>query len=187
MKRSGLDKRGGFKKKIGFKARTGFKKKTGLENGNGLKHVHKRRSTASKRNNNSDPRSNEIHKCDRAFSTYIRISSSDARGICKCFTCEYSGFWKRDGIECGHFKSRQHLATRWMILNANPQCTRCNQMLDGNLEPYKEALLEVHGDNILDYLEEESNKITSLSVEDVRDIRLKIEARLKKVKEEKGL
>jgi hypothetical protein len=65
------------------------------------------------------------------YSRYNRLLHSDDNGYCKCYTCEYTGFWKADGIECGHFQSRAHLATFIHPLNCRPQCRFCNRNKSG--------------------------------------------------------
>jgi hypothetical protein len=67
------------------------------------------------------PKKTEYQKAkeelDRVFSLYIR-----AKFMEKCYTCG-----KRSSrLQCGHFISRQYLATRWDESNCRPQCWGCN-------------------------------------------------------------
>lgn len=62
---------------------------------------------------------------DRVFSLYIR-----AKYPKQCYTCG-----KIDtSLQCGHFVSRQYLATRWDENNCRPQCVGCN--IYGNGKPF---------------------------------------------------
>lgn len=45
-------------------------------------------------------------------------------------------------IQAGHFISRKHLITRFLLDNIKPQCIKCNCYLNGNLECYANNLGE---------------------------------------------
>lgn len=131
--------------------------------------------------------SNEVSKCDRAFSQLVRLTYADNKGKCRCVTCEYVGFWKKDGIQCGHYYSRRKFSTRWDIDNAYPQCVYCNQNLGGNMENFTDSLLEARGEVFMQTLARKANKPIQLNSEAVRDIRLDLEKQIKIIREEKGL
>ena len=61
---------------------------------------------------------------DRVFSIYIRTIQSDENGENTCYTCGKAGTIKT--MQCGHFVSRQYLATRWNVDNCRIQCAGCN-------------------------------------------------------------
>ena len=93
----------------------------------------------------SSKRSNIIKALDGLLSTYIKASSKGSTmGLVRCFTCGKTYDFER--IQCGHFKSRSHLNTRWDPDNMKPQCSHCNMVLGGNLKVYAEKLgeKEVH-------------------------------------------
>jgi len=72
-------------------------------------------------------------KLDAVFSEWIR--RKDAKdGIATCVTCGAKKEWK--SIQCGHFVSRVHLATRWLEQNCAPQCSTCNVLKRGNMVEY---------------------------------------------------
>jgi len=79
---------------------------------------------------------------DKWFSLYIRLRGADDNGNNQCCTCGTIDNWKK--LQCGHFVSRKHLATRFHEMNCFPQCVSCNifkygeqwkfgQFLDRNL------------------------------------------------------
>lgn len=72
-------------------------------------------------------------KLDSLWSEWIR--RKDAKdGIATCVTCRNSKPWKE--MQCGHFVSRVHLATRWMEQNTAVQCGACNVLKRGNMVEY---------------------------------------------------
>ena len=82
-------------------------------------------------------------KLDTIFSFYIRLRSADDKGNNQCCTCGKIDNWRN--LQCGHFVSRKHIATRFHELNCFPQCVACNifrngeqwkfgQFLDRNIE-----------------------------------------------------
>jgi len=69
-------------------------------------------------------RSTLVKKADAIFSQYIRQRNADSNGITECFTCGKNDHWKK--LQCGHFMSRKHYATRWNEKNCQVQCSGCN-------------------------------------------------------------
>lgn len=65
-----------------------------------------------------------IEELDALHSEYVRRKAADQNGIVKCYTCNKKDNWKK--MQCGHFQSRKHRATRWEMMNTKPQCTGCN-------------------------------------------------------------
>ena len=61
---------------------------------------------------------------DKWFSLYIRLRGADHNGKNQCCTCGKIDNWKK--LQCGHFVSRKHLATRFHEMNCFPQCVGCN-------------------------------------------------------------
>jgi len=61
---------------------------------------------------------------DKWFSLFIRLRHTDYNGKNQCCTCGKVDDWKK--LQCGHFVSRKHLATRFHEMNCFPQCVSCN-------------------------------------------------------------
>lgn len=57
-----------------------------------------------------------------------------------CYTCGLPSFWKYQ--ECGHFKGRKNMSTRFELVGSRPQCDKCNCFLGGNLEIFRKKLIE---------------------------------------------
>jgi 5-methylcytosine-specific restriction endonuclease McrA len=70
-----------------------------------------------------------INKLDTSFSEFIRLRDSDKNGVCRCITCGDFKHWQ--DIDCGHFVTRDNLATRWEEQNCNAQCAHCNRFKGG--------------------------------------------------------
>ena len=67
---------------------------------------------------------------DKWFSLFIRLRNADTNGLVECFTCGVIKHYKQ-GMQCGHFQSRRHLATRFDEVNCQPQCVKCNMFEQG--------------------------------------------------------
>jgi len=174
-----------------------LKKKTPLKNrGTKIKKNSKlKRSAITKRKRNiaknvsrkksrkSSPLWVEIVKCDLAFSQYIRLTYANEKGIVKCYTCEMKAFWKQSGIECGHFKGRTNMNTRWLKSNCKPQCTQCNQYLQGNLKIFEKNLIAEYGEDIIPFLNKEASKKEQLIVSKVKNLRNYFESEVVKLKQ----
>ncbi len=65
----------------------------------------------------------------RVFSQYVRKSHADKDGYCRCVTCGDRKHWKE--MDCGHFITRNHKATKFDEQNCAPQCPKCNRFLGG--------------------------------------------------------
>ena len=73
-----------------------------------------------------------VKRLDTVFSLYIRLRYSDNE-IVECFTCGKQSHFKR-GMQCGHFMSRKHYATRWDATNCQVQCYACNVIAEDLLQ-----------------------------------------------------
>lgn len=176
-------KKAGFKKPGGFKGKSGF-------NSNGLDKSRKKRNNLKqikRKESRKNSRWNQVVKCDRVFSQLVRLSAADHKGIVKCYTCDYKGYWKNGRIQCGHFKSRANMLTRWLLNNARPQCSNCNQVLGGNLQEFNKRLVEELGENVVNEVKLKSKEVVNLSEEQIRVIRLGIEKEVKQIRKEKGI
>lgn len=76
-----------------------------------------------------------IKRLDQVFSQYIRLRYAKNE-IAECYTCGKKDHYKK--LQCGHFQSRKHYATRWDEDNCQVQCYSCNVMKYG--EQYKFGL-----------------------------------------------
>lgn len=83
-----------------------------------------------------------VKALDDVFSKYIRKKHSKD-GIGRCYTC--GKFDEPKNLQCGHFHSRKHMATRWEEANCRPQCVHCNMFSEGNKPQYTIRLMNELG------------------------------------------
>lgn len=171
-----------LKRKTPLKNKRSKLKKTALKKALPAKKRKHNKKRTKVRNRKSSPLWNEIIKCDQAFSQYIRLSHADKHGEVKCYTCTFIGFWKQSGIECGHFKGRSHMSTRWLVSNCKPQCIRCNQYLQGNLEKFEANLIKEYGNDYIPWINAECRKTTKLSIASIKKRRIWLEKEVERLK-----
>ena len=89
------------------------------------------------------------------FSIYIRLRDcKETTGTLthgRCFTC--SKVVPYNQAEAGHYISRRYKATCYDEQNVNLQCEDCNEYKSGNLKVYKEKIIQVYGQEVLEDLE----------------------------------
>ena len=109
-----------------------------------------------------------VDKADKVFSEYIRRRYADDNGVTECFTCGKNDHWKK--LQCGHFQSRKHYATRWNEDNCQVQCAGCNVFRYGEQYTFGRNL----NINIREGLSEElnilSNKIVKYDNHDLMSL-----------------
>jgi hypothetical protein len=92
-------------------------------------------------------------KLDTIFSKYIRTIHPK-----KCYTCgnilEYSH------LQCGHYISRGHKATRFEENNCRPQCAFCNCYRQGEAWSFRQNLIIEIGEGEVLKLESMAREIT---------------------------
>ena len=122
---------------------------------------------------------------DKWFSLYIRLRESTSQGIAQCFTCGKIDYYKK--LQCGHFQSRRHYATRWNKWNCQVQCVKCNMFEQGEQWKFGLNINAKYGDGTskeLEFLAQTS--IKKMRVEYEEDIRY-YKALVNNLKKEKGI
>lgn len=97
-----------------------------------------------------------VKKLDTIFSQYIRLRKTKG-GVSECYTCGKKDHWKK--LQCGHFMSRKHYATRWDELNCQVQCYKCNIHGYGEQFRFGQRLNKEYGDDTADILESKCRNI----------------------------
>ena len=74
-----------------------------------------------------------------------------------CVTCGTSTDWFHPqnnpfGLQVSHYISRDYKALRWDLKNVEPMCVKCNYNHNKNPAPYSKYIIETHGKERLDYL-----------------------------------
>jgi hypothetical protein len=91
------------------------------------------------------------------FSKFIRNRDENI-----CFTCG------KYGDENGHYISCSHKGLKFNEKNCNCQCTECNCYKRGNLEVYKQKLIEKYGEYI--FLEFSNASRTKKSLAEILEL-----------------
>ncbi len=60
----------------------------------------------------------------RVFSLWVRQKDADHKGIVKCVTCGAYRHWRY--VDTGHYISRRHMSTKFLLMNTAVQCKKCN-------------------------------------------------------------
>ena len=109
-----------------------------------------------------------VNKADKVFSEYIRRRYADDNGVTECFTCGKKDHWKK--LQCGHFQSRKHYATRWNEENCQVQCAGCNVFRYGEQYTFGRNLDINIREGIAEELNILSNKIVKYDNHDLMSL-----------------
>ena len=101
-------------------------------------------------------RTSLIKKLDTVFSIYIRRRYA-VNDIAECVTCGKKEHWSK--LQCGHFMSRKHMATRWNENNCQVQCAGCNVFRYGEQYLFSQYL----GNNLSEELYIKSKQIVKFT------------------------
>jgi len=115
---------------------------------------------------------------DSIVSKYIRLRDMDNDGKIFCFCCDKELTYK--SAQCMHFIDRVNMATRFLISNLKSGCYECNCEKDGNLKVYAERL-ELETPGIVDFLNEQSRIVASISPADLKEILIEFQYKFKMV------
>lgn len=96
-----------------------------------------------------------VKKLDRIFSLYIRLRDAMPNGYTKCISCGKIKSFK--DMDCGHFFSRRHMATRFDEDNAHSECAYCNRFRSDHLVDYQINLIRKIGQNRYEKLKIKAN------------------------------
>lgn len=91
-----------------------------------------------------------INKLDKVFSLYIRLRDVMPSGYVRCISC--GQIKKFEDVDCGHFHSRTHMATRFDEDNCNAECKYCNRFSGDHLIGYQRNLIQKIGRGRFDLL-----------------------------------
>jgi len=112
-------------------------------------------------------RSKIVKKLDAIFSRYIRKKNSK-NNLAKCFTCGKVDEWLY--LQCGHFQSRRHYATRWSEVNCQVQCSGCNIFKHGEQYKFSLELNKKYGSTTANDLHIQSHKEVKYSTDDLLEM-----------------
>jgi NMD protein affecting ribosome stability and mRNA decay len=98
---------------------------------------------------------------DKWFSLYIR--KRDTPGFC----CTCGADLTFETSDCGHFISRDHIATRWDERNAHAQCRKCNRFQSGKQYEHGKWVDRIHGKGTADILLWKSKAPAKISKDEI--------------------
>jgi len=87
-------------------------------------------------------------KLDNIFSLYIRARDKS------CITCG-----SKENLQCGHFQSRKHNATRFDEVNCASQCVSCNVYNHGEQYEFGKQLDLIYGKGTAERLKQKAQEI----------------------------
>ena len=122
---------------------------------------------------------------DKWFSLYIRLRNADDNGNNQCCTCGTIDNWKK--LQCGHFVSRKHLATRFHEMNCFPQCVSCNIFKYGEQWKFGQFLDRNLGEGVSEELVILGNTILKISRIDYEEKITYYKSVVEKLKQEKNI
>lgn len=149
-------KLGKGKKKVSQGQITGNKRKLKLPKNFGKFETRKVKPKVRKKLT-SKPLSWYKKELDRVFSIYIRKINP-----ARCYTC--GAVKHRRKLQCGHFVSRQYLATRWKEENCKPQCVGCNMFGNGKPLDFEENLKKDYGNEFVEKMKASRHQILKLDI-----------------------
>lgn len=93
---------------------------------------------------------NLTKKLDRIFALYIRLRDVMPNGYVRCISCgQIKSF---EDVDCGHFHSRRHMATRYDEDNCHAECRYDNRFSADHLIGYQSNLIRKIGQQRFDLL-----------------------------------
>ena len=104
---------------------------------------------------------------DPLYSRYIRVKEADRYGYCTCVTCGKRDFWR--DVDAGHYVNRDDWPTRYEDRNVHAQCRACNRFHGGRISRYAVYLTERYGDDVLFELDQQSRKVKTFTLTDLKD------------------
>lgn len=104
---------------------------------------------------------------DRTISRYVRLRDMEPDGKITCYCCDKRIPWTM--AHCMHFINREHLNTRFLLLNLRSGCFECNVEKKGNIPVFK-ARLELERPGTVEFLEEQAHTVASPSRSDLKEL-----------------
>lgn len=136
-----------------------------------------------KRESRSKP--NLTKKLDRRFSLYIRLRDTMPNGYVRCISC---GQIKRfEDVDCGHFHSRTHMATRYDEDNCHAECKACNRFSADHLIGYQRNLIQKIGQQRFDLLNVKAHSTCHYLNSELESMITHYTAEVKKLSSLKGI
>ena len=110
-------------------------------------------------------------------------------GQCVCVTCGKVLPWKNpvnrySGMHTGHFLASRRNSILFAPDNVAPQCSSCNYFKSGSGQEYRLWMLSARGARVVEDLEHLKEESRQFSKDELVDMKLEFQARLKKAEEQ---
>lgn len=122
-----------------------------------IKRKNKTSQNENKRPKKSNSQATLIRKLDKVFSLYIRLRDAMPNGYVRCISC--GQIKKFEDMDCGHFHSRTHMATRFDEDNCHAECAYCNRFKADHLIGYQRNLIRKIGQARFDLLNVKAHSV----------------------------
>ena len=103
------------------------------------------------------------------------------RGECICITCGQRQYWNSGlgGMHTGHFLPSRRNSILFEEGNVAPQCSKCNRYRSGAPQEFRQWMLAVRGELVVERLEQLKRTVVQFSREELVDKRIEFAARLR--------
>ena len=133
----------------------------------------------------SKSKPNLVKKLDRIFSLYIRLRDVMANGYVRCISCgQIKSF---EDVDCGHFHSRRHMATRFNEDNCHAECKYDNRFSADHLIGYQRNLIQKIGKQRFDLLNVKAHSSGHFTNSELEDMIVHYTTEVKKLSSLKGI
>ncbi|WP_392562516.1 recombination protein NinG [Orbus sturtevantii] len=134
------------------------------------------RAERNKQKDSVKTRAEHLQQAQTIFNSFIRERDKNE----PCISC---GTMKQDiQYHVGHFKSvGAHRELRFNELNCHKQCSRCNNYLSGNLNAYRENLINKIGLENVELLERQ-HEPKKYTIDEIKQIKAEYRFKLKNLK-----
>lgn len=133
----------------------------------------------------SDSYKKALQRADKYFSLAVRAYYANDQGYIQCCTCNNWKHWKK--IDCGHFRKRGNMNTRFVFQNVGPQCRKCNRFHGGRDYRFGKWIDKQFGEGTADKIEMMSRQKSSLGKAELDEIAQQYYEAYKKLKKQKHL
>jgi len=110
------------------------------------------------------PFAKAVEKLDRAVSNLVR-QHYEPLG---CFTCNWAGAWKE--ADCGHFRRRECMSTRFDLRNLGLQSKNCNRFEGGRSYEMAKKLDEIWGKGTAELMERRARTIKQWEIKHLEQL-----------------
>jgi len=121
----------------------------------------------------------QINDVARVFQQLVKLRHADKNGWCQCVTCEAVLQFNDRRLNAGHFVSRKHRTVVFDDKNCHPQCVKCNQHLNGNMDVYKTKMIKIYGKRQVDKLLAAKQDSRKWTVEELAELKIELMERVR--------